>query len=70
MQNAMFDKKQSTVYQHKHLIPSVKHGAGDHLSLFCSHRTCGHLTFIELTTNVSVYQSNIELNVGPFAQQL
>jgi len=64
-------RKPNTAYQHKHLIPTVKHGGGGLMIWACSAATGpGHLAVIESTMNSSVYQSILESNVRPSVWQL
>ena len=64
-------RKPNTAYQHKHLIPTVKHGGGGLMIWAGSAATVpGHLAVIESTLNSSGYQSILELNVRPSVRQL
>ena len=64
-------RKPNTAYQHKHLIPAVKHGGGGLIIWACSAATGpGHLAVIESTMNSSGYQSIPESNVRPSVPQL
>ena len=64
-------RKPNTAYQHKHLIPTVKHGGGGLMFWACSAATePGHLAVIESTMNSSGYQSIQESNVRPSVPQL
>ena len=55
-------RKPNTAYQHKHLIPTVKHGGGGLMIWACSAATGpGHLAVI----NSSVHQSILESNERP-----
>ena len=59
-------RKPNTAYQHKHLIPTVKHGGEGLMMWACSAATGpGHLAVIESTMNSSVYQSILESDVRP-----
>ncbi|MEE6512677.1 hypothetical protein FKM82_019812 [Ascaphus truei] len=63
--------KKQTAYQHKHLIPAVKHGGGV-VMIWASFAATGpgNLAVIELTMNSSVYQSILESYVRPSVRQL
>ena len=57
-------RKPNTTYQHKHLIPTVKHGGGGLMMWACSTTTRpGHLAVIESIMNSSGYQSILESDV-------
>jgi len=54
----LFNEKLNASYQHKHLIPTVKHCSGGVMIWGCF--AAGHLAVIESTMNSSVYQSILE----------
>jgi len=59
--------KTNTAYQHKHLIPTVRHGGGGMMIWACfAAEGPGHLAVIESTMNFSVYQSIVESNMRLF----
>ena len=59
-------RKPNTAYQHKHLIPTVKHGGGGLMMWACFAATGpGHLAVIESIMNFSGYQSILESDVRP-----
>ena len=63
-------QKPNTVYQHKHLIPTVNHSGGGVMIWACFAATGpGPLAVIESTMNASVYQSILKSNVRPSVQQ-
>ncbi|MEE6519334.1 hypothetical protein FKM82_031075 [Ascaphus truei] len=64
-------RKPNTAYQHKHLIPTVKHG-GEVVMIWACFAATGHgnLAVIESTMHSSVYQSILESNVRPSVEQL
>ena len=56
-------REPNTAYEHKHLIPTVKHGGGGMMIWACFAVTGpSHLAVFESTMN-SAYQSILELNM-------
>ena len=63
--------KPNTAYQHKHLIPTVKHGGGGLMIRACFTATGPqHLAVLKSTMNSSLYQRIPDSDVGPSVWQL
>uniref|UniRef100_A0A8C4TBF5 Transposase n=1 Tax=Erpetoichthys calabaricus TaxID=27687 RepID=A0A8C4TBF5_ERPCA len=64
-------RKENTVFQHKNLMPSVKHGGGSVMVWACFAASGpGQLAFIDGTMNSELYQRILKENVRTSVQEL